>query len=387
MKIAINANDDHRFSIMQKILDGTLAIDSAEEFKDILEIYPEDPFLYRKYADLLSELKCGADAARAYETAAGLFLDNGACLQAIVAKILQWQIVNPSHQQGRQFHERLHQPDDRPALLQNFWTRMNYPEMVAVIRRLNRVRLPAGSKIIEAEQPADNIYFIVFGTVTEIPSPDCENESWMAGIDVEPILLGPNDVFGEVFPLDGATCSETEIRAVSEVELVRISKSNLQQVCRQYPRIETLLYEIHKPENREVCERAWQTIRRATRYGLPTSVEIKCPSNRNDAKSPNWEYVGIAVDLSIGGICVNLGEAGPSGSEQRLKGRMVQLNLDLPDNSRLLNISGKIAWQSRQGPPDSPVTLIGVRFDTLSVMDRNMLAKYCSAGVGERKSQ
>jgi len=386
MKIAISTHDDHKFSIMQQIIDGRLTIDSPEEFRDILEIYPEDPFLYRKYADLLSALKCGAEAAEAYRTAAGLFIDNGANLQAIVAKILQWQIINPSHHQGRQFHALLSQEGVRQTPLQNFWTQLTYPELVAVIRRLTRVRFAAGKKIIEADQPAENIYFVVSGSVTEIPSADCENESRMAGIDVEPLLLGPDDVFGEVFPLNDATRSETEIRAVSDVELVKIAKADLHKISQHHPRIETLLYEIHKPENRELCDRAWKTVRRATRYGLPAHVQMQCPSsNRSDAPTHSWHYDGIAVDVSIGGICVNLGATVPAGPEQRLKGRMVQLNIDLPDKIRLLNISGKIAWQSRQGPPEDSVTLIGVRFDTLSVMDRDMLARYCSAGVGEHK--
>jgi CRP-like cAMP-binding protein len=386
MKIAISTHDDHKFSIMQQIIDGRLAIDSPEEFKGILEIYPEDPFLYRKYADLLSELKCGAEAARAYETAAGLFIDNGANLQAIVAKILQWQIVNPSHHQGRQFHALLCQEGVRQTPLQNFWTQLTYPELVAVIRRLSRVRFSAGKKIVNADQPAENIYFVVSGTVTEIPSEACENESRMAGIDVEPILLGPNDVFGEVFPLDDATQSETEIRAASDVELVKIGKADLHKISQQHPRIETLLYAIHKPENRELCDRAWKTVRRSMRYGLPAHVQMRCLSaNPSDSTSPSWHYDGIAVDVSIGGICVNLGATDTSEPGQCLKGRMVQLNIDLPDKMRLLNISGKIAWQSRQGPPGDSVTLIGVRFDTLGVMDRDMLTKYCSAGFGEHE--
>ena len=186
--------------------------------------------------------------------------------------------------------------------------------------------------------------------------------------------------------MDDSTHSETEIRAVSDVELVMIAKADLHKISQQYPRIETLLYEIHKPENRELCDRAWKTVRRSTRYGLPAHVQMRCLSSySNDSTTQNWRYDGIAVDVSIGGICVNLGTAGTSGSEQRLKGRMVQLNIDLPDKMRLLNISGKIAWQSRQGAPGDSVTLIGIRFDTLGVMDRDMLTKYCSAGVGEYK--
>ena len=53
MKISMNLPDDHQYSIMQRVLDGTLTIESVEEFNEILQIYPEDPILWRKYADLL----------------------------------------------------------------------------------------------------------------------------------------------------------------------------------------------------------------------------------------------------------------------------------------------------------------------------------------------
>lgn len=382
MKISISTPDDHKYSVMQRILDGTLAINAPEEFQDILEIYPEDPFLYRKYADLLRDLNRDGEAAEAYGTAARLFIGSGMNLQAIVAKILQWSIQKPSHDQGRAFHALLHEEGSRQTPLQSFWARMTYPELVAVMRRLVRVQLPAGSKIIQAHQPADDIYFVVVGTVTEIPSPDCESEARVAGIEVEPVLLGPNDVFGEVFPLDQSTDADTEIRAVSDVELVKIAKPVLHGVCQKYPRIRSLLFEIHKPENREACDRAWQTVRRAMRFGLPTRVEITCLPTRTDPES--WHHAAIAVDLSMGGICVDLGDADLPGRQQGLRGRMVQLNLDLLNDVSLLNLAGKIVWQRRQETPDGPVTLIGIRFDTLSAMDRDMLAEYCAGSVGEQ---
>jgi tetratricopeptide (TPR) repeat protein len=92
MKIAMNLPNDHQYSIMQRILDGTLTIESVEEFKEILDIYPDDPILRRKYADLLVERSQLDQAIAAFGLAAELFIDQGMNLQAIVAKILQWSI-------------------------------------------------------------------------------------------------------------------------------------------------------------------------------------------------------------------------------------------------------------------------------------------------------
>ena len=141
MKKVIPNIEEHKFSIMQRILDGTVTITSAEEFKDILGIYPLDPFLHRKYGDLLFDLKRPSEALRSYERAAQLFIERGMSLQAIVAKILQWHIQKPSHEEGRRFYAMLHEEGSRQTPLQRFWARMSYAELVAVMRRLVRVRL------------------------------------------------------------------------------------------------------------------------------------------------------------------------------------------------------------------------------------------------------
>ena len=76
MKIALNIHDDHQYSVLQRVLDGTLAISSIEEFNEILDIYPKDPLLHRKYADFLVEKGKKKDGSNAYDQAARLFIDH-----------------------------------------------------------------------------------------------------------------------------------------------------------------------------------------------------------------------------------------------------------------------------------------------------------------------
>ena len=38
MKISMSLPDDRQYSILQRVLDGTLAVDSIDEFKEILGI-------------------------------------------------------------------------------------------------------------------------------------------------------------------------------------------------------------------------------------------------------------------------------------------------------------------------------------------------------------
>ena len=382
LKFAFTSAGDPKSSIMQRILDGTLAVRSPEELKEVLDIYPEDPFLHRKYADLLQQAKRADEAAAAYNEAAKLFILNGMNLQAVVAKILQWRIQNTNHDQGRAFHRLLRKEGHTQTPLQHFWANMTYPELVAVMRRMVRMQLPASRTITRADEPAENLFFVVFGTLYEMPSPECVSEAKLAGLEIAPALLGPNDIFGDIFPLNKNTVNDAEIRTATDVELIRITKPVLIELCQKYPGIEKILSEIRKPENRENCDRPWQTVRRAMRFGLPTKTEITCPAA--DSSQKHWHHSGIALDLSLGGMCVDLADAPLPSIKKGLKGRPVKIKLDLLNDVAVLNLTGKVVWEKRQKKAEGPFTLIGIRFDTLNAMDRDMLNEYCSGSVGEQ---
>lgn len=382
MKISMNLPDDHQYSIMQRILDGSLTIDAIDEFKEILKIYPEDPLLQRKYADLLLKKSHLNEAVPAYDQAARLFIDNGMNLQAIVAKILQWSIKKPTHDQGRRFHAMIRNEGAQYTPLQRFWAQLSYSELVTIMLRLVRVRLQAGKKVACVDDPADEIYFVVSGTLAETLSPECQVEVSKAGIEVEPMFLGPNDIFGDIFPLDQRTSAETDIVAVTDVELVKISKAVLHDASKKHPHIENLLKEILKPENRGKCDRIWQTVRRTIRFGLPTKVEVayRAPDSPRDS----WQKTGIAVDLSLGGMCVDFGSDPLLEEQPLLKGRQVQLKLDLLSEVATLDLTGKIVWHQKQMTDSGQTVLIGIRFDPLRTSDYEMLTEYCKGSVGEQ---
>ena len=377
MKISINLPDEHQYSVMQRVIDGSLDIDTIEEFHEILKIYPDDALLYRKYADLLFEKRHLTDAVQAFDRAANLFLDQGMNLQAIVAKILQWSLKKPTHEQGLQFHRLLSKKGCQYFPLQRLWADMSYSELVATMLRLVRVRLSAGDRITCVDDPANEIYFVVSGTLMETLSEDCQVEISRIGIDVEPRLIGANDIFGNIFPLEELTVNTTDVTAVTEVELVKIAKPVLLEACRKHPRIEDLLRGIYKPDNVDLCDRPWQTVRRSIRFGIPTQVEIVSQAQRT-RDTPPLGISGVAVDISSGGMCVDLGPAPDHDEPLQLKGRAVQSTLNLPDDVTILNILGKIVWQRMQETEKGTNLLIGIRFAPLNATDRGLLVDYCT---------
>jgi hypothetical protein len=375
---------EREYSILQRVLDGTLPIDSIDEFKDILDVFPDNPLLHRKYADLLADKSHLDQAIDAYTRAADKFIDNEMNLQAVVAKILQWTLQKPEHLQGSAFQARLYDKGGKHTPLQRFWARMSYPELVVVMRRLVRVRLSNGEKIMAVDDPADDIYFIVSGTLAETLSPDCRSDAARDGVDSEPIFLGPNDIFGDIFPLDQPTRSSKDIVAVSEVELVRISKKVLFNACLKYPNIETLLMKIHKPQSGPICDRSWQTVRKTIRYGLPTKVDIKPSQDQDEERDSAWQYLGIAVDISVGGTCVDLGLTPIDANQAPQKGETVDLQLDLLDGTVKLKLSATIVWLRKNETDKGLAIMVGLRFDSLLPIERELLAEYCAGGIGEQ---
>lgn len=373
---------NQQFSIMNRIIDGTLRIDSIKEFDEILEIYPNDPQLYRKYADLLMKEQRQDEAIAAYERAAQLFVQEGMNLQAIVAMILHWSKKKPTHDQGRRFHALLHDKGARHTPLQRFWAQMNYAELVSVMLRIVRIRLPAGKKIVEPGDKAGDLFFVVSGSLMEILPEDRERLALEQGAEAEPILLGANDIFGDIYPLHLDTVARTQIRTVTEVELVKISKSVLRDTVRKHPKVDRLLRSLHRTESVNVCDRPWLTVRRARRYSLPARVELLLPPS--DGKGVEDRYSGIAVDLSVNGICVDLGQNPDNTDATRLKGHILRLHLDLLNEIGRLKLTGKVVWYRQQQSDHGPTEFIGIRFDSLERSDRELLMKYCAGGDGEQ---
>jgi len=266
--------------------------------------------------------------------------------------------------------------------LQKFWANMSYPELVSVMLRLVRLRLPPGKKVAVVGDPADYLYFIVSGSLMETLSAECEQEAVEQGIETEPLLLAGNDIFGDIFPLAERTVSRTELRTITEVELVRIKKSVLAETCSKHPNVEMLLKSLLKKDYQGECDRQWQTVRRSRRFGLPTKVEIQLGSpGESDKRS---RCTGIALDLSLNGICIDLGADPPQSFSGTLKGRFVQLRLDLMNDVALLDVTGKIVWHQSQQPVKGAAALIGVRFDSMDKADRDLLIEYCSGSDAEQ---
>ena len=136
-----------QINLAQHIIDGSIAIDSTKTFKSILQIFPHDPALHKAFADFLIRKKSRPNALKVYSKAAKLYIDMGMILQAVVCKLIQWRLQKPSPQEARLFYQTQRQGSYHETPLNQFFDRLSYSELIALINRMDLLRLSAGQVI------------------------------------------------------------------------------------------------------------------------------------------------------------------------------------------------------------------------------------------------
>lgn len=372
--IDTSVHPDHG-SIIEQILNDQIDIESVAEFETLLEVFPDDPDLYRKFGDLLSGKKHLDAALLAYNKAAALYLNAGMVLQSIVAKILEWSIVKPSHREGRDYHARIREKGSGDVPSQLLFSQLTYEEMVSLMLRLTRVRLSAGDIVYEAGRESTDIYFIVSGELTE-NLPSQQNKEPTA-----PIILAENDIFGDIFPLEEESFSRARVVAATSAELVKISKPVLKAICYRYPRVRELLERLSRIRVPQDCDRSWKTVRRTCRYCLPADVQLIFGPNG----SPHERTVnGTTRDLSTGGICVALTNDMDPSDMDLLLAQHVAVTI-LEDSQKAIDgLSGSVAWRKTVGSRTHPTHIVGIAFDAMAEETEMALNAFCTISNDEQ---
>ena len=363
-------------SVVERILDDRIDIHSVAEFEALLDVFPDDGDLYRKFADHLLAKKLPEASLVAYNKASRLYLEAGMVLQASVAKILEWSIVKPSHREGRAFHGAVRRKGGGDVPAQLLFAQLTYEEMVGLMRRLVRVRLQPGQTVYDAGEESTEIFFIVAGQLVEGPPSD-GGEAPAAGN-----TLAENDIFGDIFPLEETSTNRCRVTATTPVELVKIAKPVLKAVCYRFPRIRELLERLSRNRKGPEHERAWKTVRRSCRYSLPAGVRLAFSTN--GAARPDDALYGTSRDLSTGGICVAL-EAGLSQDRaSSLLDRRATLAI-MEDGRPLIDgLAGNVAWLKTVGSPARPTHLVGIAFEAMAEETEMALNAFCTISNDEQ---
>lgn len=338
----------------------------------MLTIFPNNPALHSAYGDLLVKKKLLKEAAGSYEKAAKLFIESGMMLSAILTKILEWRIAKPSHEEGRKFHSALCNGNFEESPLQKFFTNLSYPEMVAITNRLVRVRLPGDKVIKKIGDIEKNLYVIASGTISDtIYKPLSKKEEVHRKSTV---YLTEHDFFGEVLPLEEENLSQSYVETVTSVELGKISKSDLMDVCKNYPDTASALTELFKDRDKSEKKESLNEVRKADRRPLPLQMDLEI--YHKGADQAPLGFKGFSRDISVGGVCVVVDAkyANVTSVIDTIKDSRVELSF--PSDAFTLTVSGKIIWSREVSYEGEKTLALGIHFNNMTPKMSGMLVVF-----------
>jgi CRP-like cAMP-binding protein len=368
----MNDQTDKQSSIVSRIIDGSITIDSVAELNNLLKAFPNDPWLHKFFADLLKREKSFYAAADAYGTAAELFIEADMTLQALVSKIFEWRILKPSYHEDQAFYLSLLGSRSKNTGIQNFFIEMTHPEMMTFMSMLIPRHFPAGSILKRFGDDENDLYFVVSGALEETIYHRLEKGGRVQKKSTKTLV--ENDFFGEIYPFEEEKMSQSNIETITCVEFAKISKSRLMAICRKYPNVKILINDLYQSRSVSDEERFSSIIRKTVRHQLPTQVNIKIFSDEQ-GKGP-LDFSGFTENISLGGASVVLGANYDTDYFGSLVGKQVQIQIYLAIAFVSLSISGTTVWSKEIFLEGKKSEMLGIQFEEITDKDRRLLQGY-----------
>ncbi len=368
-------NPEKQESIVKDIIDGSLTIDTAEEFEDILKMFPDDPTLHKAFADMLVRLKAPEDAIKVYKKSTTLFIEGGMTIQAVGAKLLEWSLSKPSHQDAWAFFSGVRKSNTRNTPLQAFFSRLAFPELVSVLANLELMRLPADRMIKKFGSPENYLHFVVSGKLVDT---QCRPMGKDGEITTEKaVSLEPDGVFGDIYPFENERISQSYVKTLTRVELIKISKDRLRKVCREHPDVEKGIRGLIRRGEETDGQSRPHTVRKAMRHKISLDISMQIYTGGPDGEPVVLK--GVSNDISMGGVCVLLNSDNPPPSDVELIDRETNIVISLPDQSLSISVRGFVVWQRVFTRGEEEVEVLGVRFREMPPRLSGILVVFATA--------
>ena len=359
----------------ERVMEGSLTLDSAEAFEALLGKVPDDRFLVRAYADFLAGQESFAQAAQYYRKAAELFGAAGMVLYAVSAKVMEWKLTKPSRRECRHLYAAIREiRSEKP--LNDFFCHMTYSELAAVLSRLDFIRLPAGAAIKNAGDPEDYLYFIVSGMVAETLSQQAGEETPIRREYAS--QSAEANYFGDIYPFDDQQVSASRFEAVGACELLKVSRAQLMDLCEEYPNVKILLIRLTKAQRLYAQKEGARKFRKSARFHLQTQVDMKIFGS--DPNRGPLVLKGSVQDISLGGACISLGEKYLTGPPTEIIGKSVKVMISVPRVEVGLHLLGTIAWCREVVREGKTIVIAGIQFRDMTNADLAFLKKHCYVG-------
>lgn len=357
----------YQINIAEDIKSGFFSIESLEDFEHVLKQFPDDPSLYRSFSDMLVEKNLSNGAATSYAKAADLFLKNGQPLQAIVAKILHWEIYAPSYREAQLFFSALRGAFFNDSPFNSFLKRLSNPEIFAIMKNSTIVRFPAGHIEQKVGDSENDLYFVISGQLKKTSFSPLRQKG-MTTYERLNFELSEDDFFGDIYPLDRKKISESYVETITDVELFKITKKELLQISRKYSNVKRVIKSLYSeglnPEKRGFSEK--------NRRGKRHQIVIKMTLEIYPINSVNFPIIldGYSRDISVGGTCIVLDIKDVHVSNSIIsfhkKIENASIKMSFPCEGMELKVPGKIVWTQRVKFKGEQTLALGVQFQNLS---------------------
>ena len=366
-------------SIPEHIIDGSILIDSVEAFKSILKQYPENAALLKAYSDFLTKNNLFDLAAKSYCEASKLYVKEGKILQAIVSKKLEWRIKRAEDKEISHFLDSLKTGHFKEIPLKVFFNRLGHQEMLEVITSFVRARLPAGSIIKKKGDDEDNLYFVVSGTLKDSLYPSIDEK---VKVHRPPNLyLNENEFFGDIYPFNEDRKCQSDIETMTQVELVKLSKPKLIQLCKQFSSLELGILDLCKIRLQSDKLTNTRLLRKAHRYDMPVDMNLELFPQAT-SKTPVL-VEGFSSDISVGGICAILDSSHTNiaaiveAFENNANSKKIWVGF--PAEKMHIKVLGRIAWSHAVILNGQKTLVIGIQFEEMSPRLRGMLFMFANS--------
>ncbi len=359
---------------IDSIIGGSSAINSTEEFEALLKKFPNHCFLVKSFADFLTYRESSAQAAQYYRKAAELFAREGLILYAVTSKVMEWHVARSSRRECRDLYRALREV--RPETpLDHFLCPMTYSELLAVVTNLEPLHLLPGAMIKNPGDAEEFLYFIVSGTVTVINLLTTgSGEEFRREFSAN--SAGMN-YFGDVYPFYEQKQFPSVIEAVNSSELLKISKSQLFDLCEKYPKIEILLMRLAKA-HRLTEDEVLHNRRQSVRYQLQAQVDMNI--SKSESYKSQLLLKCLIENISLGGACIILGERYLTGHPVAFIGKSVKVVINVPKVKGGLNLFGSIVWCREILRGGRNIVIAGIQFGNMTHSDLAFLKEHCYVG-------
>ena len=361
-------------NIVEQIHRGFININSIQEFHELIEDFPEDPSIQKAYADYLVRTKSLDKASLSYGRATSLYLKSGKLPEAILSKLLQWQIKSPGLQDAQLFLSTLTDSSHPDTPLKVFFKKLSKPEIITVMKGVEHIQFPAGKLIYKVDDVQQDLYFIISGKIKEVRFEPVEKgeEKVFKQFSEE---LSDEDTFGELYPIKEDNVCQSYIETTELVELLKIPKHLLATICTKYPNVESGLQAVSTFRSEFRKAKLLRKDRKSQRHEVMMKMSLEIYPD----SAANYPIIldAYSKDISIGGTCVVLDAKDISVAKsvtsfsKTIKNSEVKINF--PSEGMELKVSGKIAWTQETIIRGKRTLLVGIQFQDLSPKLRGML--------------